>query len=394
MIGVEEALDHCLALVERLPTEPVQLAEAAGRYMPEPAFASRPQPPFDASAMDGYAVPGHPQAGDRFLVVGEAGAGHQWQGRLEPGQALRIFTGAPLPKGACRVVIQEDVDRSGDEITIRAGADASTHIRPAGQDFAVGDALSPRRLRPNDLALLAAMNQPEARVTRRPVIALIATGDELVMPGETPGPDQIIASNSFALKALCEAEGAEVRLLPIARDTRAALTFVLGLAEGADLVLTTGGASVGDHDLVALVAQNLGMERKFWRIAMRPGKPLMAGRLGASAMLGLPGNPVSSVVCAHLFVLPMIRAMLGMPSDMIRPRPQRAVLATGVEPNGPRTHYMRARLTPAEGAPRITPFGRQDSSLLTVLAEADALLIRPIGDPARSPGDSVDYLPI
>jgi molybdopterin molybdotransferase len=394
MIGVEEALDHCLALVERLPTEPVPLAEAAGRYMPEPALASRPQPPFDASAMDGYAVPDHPQAGDRFLVVGEAGAGHQWQERLEPGQALRIFTGAPLPQGACRVVIQEDVDRSGDEITIRAGADAGTHIRPAGQDFAVGDALSPRRLRPNDLALLAAMNHPEARVTRRPVIALIATGDELVMPGETPGPDQIIASNSFALKALCEAEGAEVRLLPIARDNKAALTFVLGLAEGADLVLTTGGASVGDHDLVAQVAESLGMERKFWRIAMRPGKPLMAGRLGASAMLGLPGNPVSSVVCAHLFVLPMIRAMLGMPPDMIRPRPQRAVLATGVEPNGPRTHYMRARLTPADGLPRITPFGQQDSSLLTVLAAADALLIRPIGDPARSAGDSVDYLPI
>lgn len=394
MISVEEALDHCLALVSPLPAEPVPLAEAAGRYMPAPAFATRPQPPFDASAMDGYAVPSHPQAGEQFTVVGEAGAGHRWQGRLDPGQALRIFTGAPLPEGACRVIIQEDVDRSGERITLRPGADAGTHIRPAGQDFAIGDALSPRRLRPNDLALLAAMNHPEARVTRRPVIALIATGDELVMPGETPGPDQIIASNSFALKALCEAEGAEVRLLPIARDSEASLAFVLGLAAGADLVLTTGGASVGDHDLVAKVAESLGMERKFWRIAMRPGKPLMAGRLGHSAMLGLPGNPVSSVVCAHLFVRPMIRAMLGMPPDQIPPRPQRAVLASGVEANGPRSHYMRARLSPADGLPAITPFDRQDSSLLTVLAAADALLIRPIGDPARSPGETVDFLPI
>lgn len=394
MISVDAALDHCLALVRALPVEPVPLAFAAGRYMPAPASATRPQPPFDASAMDGYALQGDPSPGDRFVVVGEAGAGHQWHGRLIAGQALRIFTGAPVPDGATRVVIQEDVERSGDQITIRPNADKATHIRPAGQDFALGQTVSPRLLRPNDLALLAAMNHPQIMVTRRPVIALIATGDELVMPGETPGPDQIIASNSFALKALCEAEGAEVRLLPIARDTTAALTTVLGLAEGADLVLTTGGASVGDHDLVASVAQSLGMERKFWKIAMRPGKPLMAGRLGDAAMLGLPGNPVSSVVCAHLFVLPMIRAMLGMPAAALAPQPRRAVLAAPVEANGPRTHYMRARLHQADGPPRITAFDHQDSSLLSVLADADALLIRPIGDPARTIGEMVDYLPL
>lgn len=394
MISVAEALDHCLALVGPLPTETVPLQQAAGRYMPQPALATRHQPPFDASAMDGYAVPSHPVAGDSFTVVGEAGAGHEWQGTLAAGQALRIFTGAPLPKGAVRVVIQEDVLRSGECITVQPDADRSTHIRPAGQDFRAGDQVSPRLLRATDLALLAAMNHASVSVTRRPVVALIATGDELVMPGETPGADQIIASNSFALKAMFEAEGAEVRLLPIARDNRASLTTVFGLARGADLVVTTGGASVGDHDLVAVVAEELGLERKFWKLAMRPGKPLMAGRMGGAAMLGLPGNPVSSIVCAHLFILPMIRAMLGLPADRLSPRPRRAVLAAPVEANGPRAHYMRAKLTHGPALPRITAFDRQDSSLLTVLAEADALLIRPVGDDARAEGDEVDYLPI
>ena len=390
MISVDEALQRCLALVQPLSVETVPLAHAAGRHMPHPATASRAQPPFDASAMDGYAVIGDPNPGDSFVVVGEAGAGHAWAGSLAPGQALRIFTGAPLPTGANRVIIQEDVTREGDVIRVKPGADAGTHIRPAGQDFGIGDQLAPRRLRPNDLALLASMNLPLVSVTRRPVVAIIATGDELVMPGEMPGPDQIIASNSFAIKALCEAEGAEVRLLPIARDTETALATVLGLAEGADLILTTGGASVGDHDLVALVAEGLGMERSFWKIAMRPGKPLMAGRLGEAAMLGLPGNPVSSIVCAHLFALPMIRALLGMANPA--PQARSAILGADVDANGPRTHYMRARLAPGDGLPRIMPFDRQDSSLLSILASADALLIRPVGDGPQPAGTLVQYL--
>ena len=394
MISVEDALTRCLALVQPLPVETVPLSKAAGRYLHHPARALRDQPPFAASAMDGYAVEGNPVPGDSFIVVGEAGAGHAWSGRLLPGQALRIFTGAPLPDGATRVIIQEDVTRDGDRITTKPNADSATHIRPAGQDFRAGDSLSPRRLRPNDLALLAAMNLPAVQVTRRPVVALIATGDELVMPGETPAPDQIVASNSFAIKALCEEAGAEVRLLPIARDTVPALTTVLGLAQGADLIVTTGGASVGDHDLVAQVAESLGMERAFWKIAMRPGKPLMAGRMGGAALVGLPGNPVSSVVCVHLFVLPMIRALLGMPADALPPRPHVARLASDVDPTGPRTHYMRARLTMTDAVPLITPFDRQDSSLLSVLAAADALLIRPLGDGPRHAGDSVTYLPI
>jgi molybdopterin molybdotransferase len=227
------------------------------------------------------------------------------------------------------------------------------------------------------------------QATRKPVVAIIATGDELVMPGEDPRPDQIIASNSFALKAMVEAEGGHVRLLPIARDNEAELLTVLGLAEGADLIVTIGGASVGDHDLVGKVA---GLEHSFWKLALRPGKPLMAGRLNGVPMLGLPGNPVSAIVCGHLFLLPMVRAMLGDPAPL--PQPRKARLTTDLPANGPRAHYMRARLTPTDGLPEIAPFDRQDSALLSILGQADALLIRPIDAPACRAGDTVPYLPL
>ena len=389
MIPVEEALARCLALATPLPPETVPLAQAAGRWMCAPAVAMRDQPPFAASAMDGYAVQGDPATGDSLAVIGEAGAGHAFGGSVGPGQAVRIFTGAPVPDGATRVVIQEDVRRDGDRITLTGGSDGSTNIRPRGQDFRAGDSLSPRRLRPNDLALLAAMNIPAVQATRRPVVALIATGDELVMPGEDPAPDQIIASNSFALKALIEAEGGLARLLPIARDNEAELGTVLSLAEDADLIVTIGGASVGDHDLVGRTA---GLEHSFWKIAMRPGKPLMAGRLNGVPMLGLPGNPVSAIVCCHLFLLPMLRAMLGDPAPA--PQVRQARLAVDLPANGIRAHYMRARLTLGDEMPEITPFDRQDSALLSILGEADALLIRPVGDGPRGAGTTVDYLPI
>lgn len=389
MISVEDALTRCLALVVPLPSETVPLAQAAGRWMSSPAIATRDQPPFAASAMDGYAVQGNPGPDDNFVVIGEAGAGHAYSGAVGPAQAVRIFTGAPVPQGATRVIIQEDVVSLGDRILLKEGLDTATHIRPLGQDFRAGDSLSSRRLRPNDLALLAAMNIPAVQATRRPVVAIIATGDELVMPGEDPAPDQIIASNSFALKALVEAEGAEARLLPIARDTEAELATVLGLAEDADLIVTIGGASVGDHDLVGKTA---GLEHSFWKIAMRPGKPLMAGRLNGVPMLGLPGNPVSAIVCGHLFLLPMVRAMLGDPDPA--PQPRRARLAVDLPANGVRAHYMRARLTTEDGLPGITPFDRQDSALLSILGQADALLIRPVDAPSCRAGDTVDYLPL
>ena len=389
MISVEEALIRCLALAAPLPAETVPLAQAAGRRMCAPAVAMRDQPPFPASAMDGYAVHGDPRPGDSFAVVAEAGAGHAFNGSVAPGQAVRIFTGAPVPHGATRVVIQEDVTRDGDRITVKPGADAGTHIRPLGQDFRAGDSISPRRLRPNDLALLAAMNIPAVQATRKPVVALVATGDELVMPGEVPRPDQIIASNSFALKAMIEAEGGVARLLPIARDTEAELATVLAMTEGADLIVTIGGASVGDHDLVGRVA---GLTHSFWKLALRPGKPLMAGRLNGVPMLGLPGNPVSAIVCGHLFLLPMVRAMLGDPAPA--PALRHARLTVDLPANGPRAHYMRARLSPGDGLPGIAPFDRQDSALLSILGQADALLVRPVDAPACRAGDTVPYLPL
>lgn len=392
MISVEEALARCLALVLPMPVEEVPLSQAAGRWLARTVTALRDQPPFAASAMDGYAVAGDPAAGASFRVIGEAGAGHAFAGRLAQGDALRIFTGAPVPAGARRVVIQEDVTRDGDRITLKPGADTADHIRPQGQDFRAGTLLGPRHLRPNDLALLAAMGVAHPPVARRPIVALIATGDEIVMPGEVAGPEQIYASNLFALKALVEAEGGEARLLPIARDRGEALQTVLGLAAGADLIVTIGGASVGEHDLVGRVAEGMGLQRAFWQIAMRPGKPLMAGRLGAATLVGLPGNPVSAIVCGHLFVVPMIRAMLGRPDRV--PAPRRAVLGCDLPGNGPRDHYMRARLEHSDGLPQITPLPRQDSSLLSVLTEADALLIRPRDAKPAPAGAPVTYLPL
>jgi molybdopterin molybdotransferase len=388
VISVTEALEQLFSLVSPMEAEPVPLAEAAGRVLAEPARARRAQPPFPASAMDGYAVPAEEaRPGARFTVVGEAAAGRRFPGHVGPGQAVRIFTGAPVPEGAGRVVIQEDVTREGDSITLNDRLDPQPYIRPAGADFAEGAAHFPRApLGPADLALLAAMNLDRPLVARRPVVALIATGDELVMPGDAPGPDQIVASNIFGLKALVEANGAAARILPVARDSLPALRFVFELARDADLVVTVGGASVGDHDLVATAAAELGMQQSFYKVAMRPGKPLMAGRLGAVPMIGLPGNPVSAMVCGHVFLVPTLRAMLGLGGA---PAPRRAgVMAAELPQNGPREHYMRARLTP-EG---LAAFERQDSSLLGVLAQADALIVRPPHDPARRAGDAVEWI--
>ncbi|WP_322889235.1 MULTISPECIES: gephyrin-like molybdotransferase Glp [unclassified Yoonia] len=390
MITVEEALRALFALVTPLPSEEVPLRHAAHRVLARDVTARRDQPPFEASAMDGYAIHAadHWQ-GATLTVIGESAAGHGWRGTLAQGQALRIFTGAPVPDGAGQVVIQENVTRHGDRITITDAQDSGSNIRPKGGDFTQGTAITaPRRLTPTDIALLAAMNIARLPVTRKTVVAIIATGDELVQPGDSPGPDQIIASNSYGLAALVEAEGAIARLLPIARDTVASLEQTFALAQGADLIVTIGGASVGDHDLVGQVAQSLGMDRSFYKVAMRPGKPLMAGRLGKAAMIGLPGNPVSAMVCGHVFLLPVIRKMLGLGAH---PAPlQTATLAHDIGANGPRAHYMRASLTAAG----VTIFDRQDSSLLTVLAQANCLALRPPHDPARKAGENVQVLPL
>ncbi|MEM1342266.1 MAG: gephyrin-like molybdotransferase Glp, partial [Pseudomonadota bacterium] len=355
MISVEAALGHLFNLVAPLETEHVSLLNAGGRVLASPVTASRDQPPFAASAMDGYAA----RAADSFSgatlhVVGEAAAGHAFEGPVGAGQAVRIFTGAPVPEGADTILLQEDVDAAGTRITITDRHRAENWIRPAAGDFSAGSQIAaPRRLSSADIALLAAMNVPEVPVYRAPDVALIATGDELVMPGDTPEPDQIIASNSFGLATLLRDLGATPRLLPIARDSKAALNTVLDLAEGADLIVTIGGASVGDHDLVGAVAADRGLERSFYKVAMRPGKPLMAGRMGETVLVGLPGNPVSAMVCGHVFLAPMIRRLQGLKAA---PMPRStAPLAVPVEKNGPREHYMRATLN----AGHLSPDPRQ-----------------------------------
>ena len=390
MISVDEALSKLFALVDPLPAETVPLRHAAGRVLARDVSARRDQPPFAASAMDGYAIRAADyRQGQTLDVIGESAAGHGWHGALSTGQAVRIFTGAPLPDEADHIVIQENVTRAGDRITVTDTTDQGSNIRPRGGDFRIGDRISaPRLLTPADIALLAAMNIAQVPVSRKPVVAIIATGDELVQPGEDPGPDQIIASNSYGLAALIAAHGGTSRLLPIARDTVASLEQAFGFAQDADLIITIGGASVGDHDLVGQVAQAQGMDRAFYKIAMRPGKPLMAGKLGRSAMIGLPGNPVSAMVCGHVFVLPVLRRMLGLGSAPAAT--QIAQLAHDVPANGPRAHYTRAQL----GAGRVTIFDRQDSSLLTVLADANCLALRPPHDPARKAGDAVQILPL
>lgn len=387
MIPVATALNHLFALVEPLAPETVPLTRAHGRILAQDLQARRNQPPFAASAMDGYAVAGTPQPGDTYGIIGESAAGHGFSGTVAAGQSVRIFTGAPMPQGATHVIIQEDVAREGDTVLVSATLGHGANVRVAGADFRVGDAVTaPRRITPSDVALLAAMNIASVPVTSKPDVAIIATGDELVQPGETPGPDQIIASNSYGLAALIDDLGANARLLPIARDNSASLAQAFELAQGADLIVTIGGASVGDHDLVAQVAQDHGLARSFYKVAMRPGKPLMAGRIGGAAMIGLPGNPVSAMVCGHIFVAPTIRKMLGLPAAAA---PRNTVpLATALPQNGPREHYMRAQMTDGQ----VTVFDRQDSALLTVLANANALVVRPPNDPPRQKGETVEII--
>lgn len=389
MISVSDALGLLFDLVAPLDVEQVALRDAAGRYLAEPRTAQRTQPPFAASSMDGYAVKSvEVEQHAQLKVIGESAAGHGFTGRVGAGQAVRIFTGAPLPDGTDFVVIQEDVSRNGSLISIEADHITKNNVRPAGADFAQGDVFAPKdRLSARDVALLAAMNHATLPVYRQPIVALIPTGDELVQPGEVPGADQIIASNSYGLKAMIEAAGGRVRMLPIARDTKSALRQSLTLTRGADLVVTIGGASVGDHDLVGDVAAELGMEQSFYKIAMRPGKPLMAGRLHGTPMVGLPGNPVSAMVCGAIFLLPMLRRMLGQAPA---PAPRvTATLAHDIGPNGPREHYMRADLDP-NGTARV--FERQDSALLGVLAQANALAVRPVRDPARRAGERLEFI--
>ncbi len=392
MISVDEALAQITGLFAPLECETVGLREAAGRVLARDIVADRDQPPYAAASMDGYAVADESvDVGSTFHVVGESAAGSGFEHKVVPGQAVRIFTGAPVPEGTIRVIMQEGVSRDADVITLLEPLGKKPFIRPKGDDFSRGQVVkAPLRLTAHHIALIASMNIAEVPVTRRPVVALVTTGNELVMPGETPGPDQIIASNIFALAALFEEEGAEIRLLPIVKDTPQSLKLALKLSQGADMVATIGGTSVGDYDVVQNVAQELGLKTKFYKVAMRPGKPLMAGRLHETPLIGLPGNPVASMVCGHIYLRPAIRKMLGLGGAPLAR--SKARLTEAMRANGDWAHYMRATVRETDDALTVTPADRQDSALMSVLADANALLVRPPEDPAKAAGDWVEII--
>ena len=392
MLSAKETLEKTLALVGPLGIETAPLHEAAGRVLAAPISAQRNQPPFDASAMDGYAVRADEATlGATLTVVGEIPAGGAYEGEMPPASTVRIFTGAPMPAGADAVLIQEDATRDGDSLTVDEAPAKGAHIRPGGLDFVAGSRLTaPRRLTSAEIALAASMNAPFLEVYRRPVVSLIATGDELVSPGGAPGPTQIISSNNYGLAAMLAAAGATPVIQPIAADNRAALTEALEASLSADLIVTLGGASVGDYDLVRDVFGEGGLDLSFYKVAMRPGKPLMAGTVRGVPMVGLPGNPVSSMVLGHLLLRPAMDVMQGLPAA---PLPRRkARLGDAIPKNGPREHYMRARLEETDEGLIAFPFPNQDSSLLSVLAAANGLVVHAAGAGAMAPGEAIDAI--
>ncbi len=381
LMPVSDALAAVLAGAEPLAEESIALDQAFHRVLARDVAARRTQPPEAMSAMDGYAVRAADatQIDAQLNVIGEVAAGRPFAGIVGAGQAVRIFTGGVVPTGADAVVIQEDTVADGKRITIKEVAVTGRHIRPAGIDFREGDVLLRKgaRLTERDLALAAGMNHPQLAVRRRPKVAILATGDELVMPGSTPGHGQIVYSNGYALHALARSEGADTIDLGVAADTLPATTAGIRRARdsGADILITTGGASVGDHDLVQQALRAEGISMAFWKIAMRPGKPMMNGQLGDMRVIGLPGNPVSSYVCGFLFLVPLIRALSGR--SVVHHRRERAVLGRDVGANDQREDYLRARLeTRDDGTLVAHPVDHQDSSLLANLAAAQALLVR------------------
>lgn len=390
LIPVAEALERLLAGVEPLPGESVPLAEAMDRVLVEPVAAFRTQPPFDASAMDGYAVRAANIATvpARLAVIGTAPAGRGFAGRVERGEAVRIFTGAPVPAGADTVVIQENTrDAADDTVDVVESTAGGANIRKAGLDFAEGDLLleKGRLLDPAALSLAASANHPQLRVVRRPLVAMIATGDELRAPGSDLGPGQIISSNAYGVAAVAHSIGARALDLGIAADRKDAIAERIGqaVAAKADVLVTLGGASIGDLDLVHDVLTGEGMTLDFWKVAMRPGKPLMSGRLGEMRCIGLPGNPVASLVCSQLFLKPLLARLGGRPH---RPDMREAELGTPMAANDLRQDYIRASVRENAGRLVATPFGVQDSSMLRRLADAEGLIVREPFAPAAPAG--------
>lgn len=394
MLSVEEAHARIVAAFAPVAAETVSVAEALGRVLAEDLVARVSQPPTAVSAMDGYAV----RADDvakvpaTLTLVGVAPAGGAFSGTVQSGQCVRIFTGGPLPQGADAIVIQEDASADGDRITMREGAPRGRYVRLAGLDFKAGEVglKAGRVLGVRDVGLAAAMNHPWLKVRRKPRVAILATGDEVVMPGEPIGPNQIVSSNGIALAAFVTAWGGDPIQLGVAPDSVDALQQFAAGARNADLLVTSGGVSVGDHDLVRSALGAKGLAVDFWQIAMRPGKPLMFGRIGETPVLGLPGNPVSSLVCAMIFMRAALAAMLGATAATSIVK---AVLGRDLPANDRRQDYLRGTLTgDAHGRSIATAFDKQDSSMLATLARADCLVVRPPNAPAARAGDAVDVI--
>jgi molybdopterin molybdotransferase len=394
-LSVAQALERILDGVAPLETEHVPIGSAHGRTLAEPLAALHTQPPFDASAMDGYAV----RKADiatypaRLTVIGQSAAGRGYRGSVGPGQAVRIFTGAPVPEGADTIVIQENTTREDVVVVIGEGELDPGYIRKRGFDFAEGRVLllPDHRLNARQITLAAAMGHGEVPVRRRPRVALLATGDELVLPGVVPRQDQIVCSNTFGIAAMVEGAGGAPIHLGIAADNRDSLREKLLQARDADILVTVGGASVGDHDLVGPVLKELGLALDFWKIAMRPGKPLMFGKLGPQRVMGLPGNPVSSLICTRVFLIPLIRRLLGAnDADFAKTS---AKLTADMTANGPRQHYARAVLETTDSGERLVgPVQSQDSSLIAALARSNALVVQPPHAPRWPAGTDVEVL--
>ncbi len=396
MLSIEEALDKIRSGIAPLPTEEIFVLDALGRVLAEDVIATLSHPPQAVSAMDGYAV----RAGDATEVpatltqIGEAAAGHKFAGEIGPGECARIFTGGALPKGADSIVIQEDTDTDGDRITIKEAAKTGEWVRAEGLDFAAGKVLlkAGRVMTARDVGLAAAAGATWIRVRRKPRIAILSTGDEIVMPGAPMRADQIVSSNSVALVAYAQVLGAEGTSIGIAEDRPESLRERLKDSAGYDILVTSGGASVGDHDLVQSVFGDEGLELGFYKIAMRPGKPLIFGRIKETYLLGLPGNPVSTGVTSAIFLKAAVEGMLGMTPQ---PLYQAARLGRDLKSNGKRLDFMRAKLETSDNdLPTATPFERQDSSMMALFADADCLVMREIGAPAAKAGDIVKVVPL
>jgi molybdopterin molybdotransferase len=395
VISVEEALARLVEPLAPLPPEQISLVDGLGRVLAEDVAARRTQPPFAVSAMDGYAVRAEDLAAIpvELRIVAEVPAGAGFGGHVGAGEAARIFTGAPLPAGTDTIVIQEDTQRNGDRVRVLEGAPRGRYVRREGLDFAEGEVLllSGRRLTARDIGLLAAMNRPWLFVHRRPCIGILSTGDEIVMPGDPIGPHQIVSSNSLSLAAFVIACGGVPVSAGNAPDDLEALRRIASATSGVDLLVTTGGVSVGEHDLVREALAVDGFELDFWQIAMRPGKPLMVGRYRGTPMVGLPGNPVSTLVCALLFLKPALDRLSGVLAQTEAQSTAR--LGVALSKNDRRQDYLRSRLVrAADGTLEVFPFEVQDSSMMRLLAAADCLVVRPPHAPAVAAGTIVPVI--